>query len=111
MTRHPLLEEIDAEGDVIVLRLHPVILCTRAAHAVCTELSRLVSKGGHNKLHLDFGGVEYLAAAGLGQLLALHAALQMVGGGLRLCSAEGSLDLDRLSHVVGPSSPGLAQPA
>src|SRR5262245_54790020 len=103
MHKHRLLEEIDAEGDVSVLRLHQVILCPRVAHAVCAELTRLAIEAGRSKLHLDFGGVEYLAAAALGKLLALHAALQMIGGGLRLCSAEGGLDLDRLSRMAQPA--------
>jgi anti-anti-sigma regulatory factor len=97
MNTHPLLEEIDAEDDIGVFRLLKGVLSTEAAQAVCMELSRLASATGRTRLHLDFGGVEYLGAPGLVQFLALHAQLRAAGGGLRLCNAEGCLDLDRLS--------------
>src|SRR5262249_21332934 len=97
MNTHPLLEELDAEDDIGVFRLLGGVLSTEAAQAVCRELSRLATETGRTRLPRDFGGVEYLGAPGLAEFLALHAQLRAAGGGLRLCDAEGCVDLDRLS--------------
>jgi hypothetical protein len=109
MPTRNLLEEIDAEGDVSVLRITTPVLSTRAAEAVCGRLSRLASETGRRKLHIDFGRVEYLTGSGLSKPLGLHAHLRAAGGGLRLCNAEGCLAPTRLSGVPDAYAAGMNQ--
>jgi anti-anti-sigma regulatory factor len=105
-----LLEIIESEGDVSVLRVNRSLLSTPAVRAVCDRLD-LLADTGSRKLHLDFGRVEYVTPAGLGLLLDLHARLRAAGGGLRLCDAGACFDLMRLSGLPDACPAGMSQPA
>src|SRR5947209_3839548 len=59
---------------------------------------------GPRRVELDFGGVRFLTAAGLGKLVALHRRLRDLGGRLTLCNVSGPveevLQLTRLTELL-----------
>src|SRR4051794_25343022 len=77
-----LLEQT-AGGERVVLRPTKSVLHAEAAESLYEQLSRLADEPGGRDLHLDLGGVEYLAPVVLYKLLALEARLRESGGGLR----------------------------
>jgi anti-anti-sigma regulatory factor len=91
-------------GDEDVLRLNRRVLDTRTAQALCDELAQ----SGRLTLCVDFLRVEFVTPGGLAKLLDLHAQLRAAGGCLRLCNAEGCLELTRLCGV--PDAHRLAAP-
>jgi anti-sigma B factor antagonist len=84
--------EVEDIGHVTVVRFTDrKILDEPTARAIGEQLAGLVDDRGRAKLLLDFGEVEYLCSAVLGQLVALNEKVQATGGKLILCNLDPTL--------------------
>jgi anti-anti-sigma factor len=85
------------------------LLGTSDTEALRRELLTLAEKAASPLLRLDFGSVEYLTAAGLGILIAVHTRLRDTGGRLILCNVhpkvEEILRVTRLDKVLDLTPP------
>lgn len=78
--------EVDRIGDITVLRFTRRHLLTEDQIELLGEqLFRLVDRGGHRKLVINFAGVDRMTTALLGKLILLHHKVQAVKGWLVLC--------------------------
>jgi anti-sigma B factor antagonist len=81
--------EVEQVGGVTVVKvLHRRVLTEAAVATLGGQLRSLVEDSGHRHLVLNFGQVERLSSALLGQLVALSRALRRVGGRLALCEVR-----------------------
>ena len=103
-------------GDVTVVRvLDRKLLHEANINEVGRELSRLVESDGAERLLLDFGRVDFLSSAALGQLIVLDKKLKTRGGRLRLCGIRPEIRevflltrLDRVFDIHEDESSALA---
>ena len=79
--------DIEDLGDVTVARfVDKKILDENNIQIIGNQLMDLVDVDGRRKIVLDFGNVEYLSSAALGNIVKLNSRLKGVGGKLALCS-------------------------
>jgi anti-sigma B factor antagonist len=79
--------EISEGGDVTVVRFRDRrIDDVFQVKQVGEELYRLVEKGRHKRLVLDFSNVDYLSSMLIGKLLSLNARIKARDGSIKLCS-------------------------
>jgi anti-sigma B factor antagonist len=78
--------EVEQVGGVTVVKvLHRWVLTDAAATILGEQLRNLVEDSGHRHLVLNFGRVERLTSALLGQLVALSRTVRRAGGRLAVC--------------------------
>jgi anti-sigma B factor antagonist len=78
--------EVEQVGRVTVVKvLHRRVLTDAAVATLGEQLRSLVEDAGHRHLVLNFGRVERLTSALLGQLVALSRTLRRAGGRLAVC--------------------------
>jgi anti-sigma B factor antagonist len=66
---------------------------------VGSELSRVITERGHNKIVLDFRNVQYLSSTMLGRLVKLQQEVQQAKGQLKICGLGPVLkDSFRIAH-------------
>jgi anti-sigma B factor antagonist len=88
--------EVEAVGGVTVVHFRDrQILSEAAVQALGQQLLGLAAGPGRRKLVLNFGNVERLSSAVLGQVVALDRAVRRAGGRLALCGARPDL-----SHLL-----------
>jgi anti-anti-sigma factor len=81
--------QIESVGGVTVVKfLHRHILAEEAVEALGRQFRRLGERPGRRNLVLNFGNVERLSSAVLGQVVALDGAVRRVGGRLALCAVR-----------------------
>jgi anti-sigma B factor antagonist len=79
--------DIEDVGDVTVARfVDKKILDENNIQIIGNQLMDLVDVDGRRKIVLDFGNVEYLSSAALGNIVKLNTRLKSTGGKLALCS-------------------------
>jgi stage II sporulation protein AA (anti-sigma F factor antagonist) len=84
--------EIEAVGGVTVVKFRDrQILSDEAVQALGRQLPGLAAGSGPCHLLLDFGNVERLSSAVLGQVVALERAVRRIGGRLVLCGLRPDL--------------------
>lgn len=84
--------EIESVGGVTVVHfLHRRILTAAAVETLGEQLRSLVERSGRRQLVLNFGNVERLSSAVLGQVVALDRAVRQAGGRLALCGVRPDL--------------------
>ena len=86
------------------VRIHSKVVDGDSVLALARHFCRPRSERGPHRLHLDFRDVALVTASGLGQLVALHQALQATGGQLTLARLGASLyevfEVTHLSQVL-----------
>src|SRR5438067_1799117 len=84
--------EIEAVGGVTVVKFRGRrVLSEAAVQVVGQQLRDLVERSGRLQLVLNFGNVERLSSAVLGQVIALERAVRRAGGRLALCGVRPDL--------------------
>src|SRR5215468_9218365 len=88
--------EIETVGGVTVVKFKDrQILSEAAVQALGQQLRDLVERAGRRQLVLNFGNVERLSSAVLGQVVALERVVRRAGGRLALCGVRSDL-----SHLL-----------
>jgi anti-sigma B factor antagonist len=73
-------------SDVLVVDMNGR-LDSRTSGVTSTELTR-IAQGGHGKVLLNVGGLEYVSSAGLRAILVCAKLLQAHGGVVKICQAN-----------------------
>jgi anti-sigma B factor antagonist len=84
--------EIESVGAVTVVKLRDRrILSEAAVQALGRQLRRLGERSGHRNFVLNFGNVERLSSAVLGQVVTMDRAVRQAGGRMALCEVRPDL--------------------
>jgi anti-anti-sigma regulatory factor len=79
--------EISEIGEEVVVKLtDKQILTSETIGALGTEFNEIADKFRQRKILLDFGNVEYFAAAAIGKLITFNKKVDAAGGQLMLCN-------------------------
>jgi anti-sigma B factor antagonist len=79
--------DVSEGGDVTVVRFRDRRIANPfEIEQVGQELYRLLEKGKHQRLVLDFSNVDFLSSALIGKLISLNAKVRAGNGSVKLCS-------------------------
>ena len=108
--------DIEEVGDVTVARfVDKKILDETNIQIIGNQLMDMVDVDGRRKVVLDFGNVEYLSSAALGNIVKLNSRLKSVGGKLALCCIRPEIheifkitQLHKVINILGTQEEAVA---
>ena len=83
---HLAVEVVD--GVAVVSFLEKQILKEEKVDEIREQISRLIGDGGHNKVLLNLGNLEYVISMFLATLMNVHKRLAEAGGQFRICNVD-----------------------